>query len=77
MKMKNMVFSRPMRSEIRPHSGRVSPLQRLSMDSVMVSSGSVMPSSVIGIAAKPKSLAMGPSCAVAMMPPAATATKDA
>ncbi len=53
MKMKNIVFSRPMRSEMKPHSGRVKPLHRLSIDSVMVSRGSVKPIMVTGIEAKP------------------------
>ncbi|SAL81547.1 hypothetical protein AWB66_06435 [Caballeronia telluris] len=44
------------------------------MESVIVSSGRVTPSNVTGNFAKPNSFAIGPSCAVAMMPPAATNT---
>ncbi len=70
----NMVFSRPSRSETQPHSGRVKPLHRLLIDSVIVSSGNVTLSTLTGIAEKPYSFAIGPICAVAMMPPAATHT---
>src|SRR5690349_14078505 len=73
-KMMNIVFSRPILSEMKPHSGRVKPLHRLSMDSVMASSGSVTPRMLTGIFAKPYSLAIGPNCAVAITPPAATNT---
>src|SRR5262245_31437901 len=73
-KTKNMVFSRPRKSETQPKNGLVSPLRTRSIVNANVSAGRVMPINVIGVVSRWKSLAMGLSCAVAISPPAAIST---
>ncbi|MNR46016.1 hypothetical protein D3C85_1649310 [compost metagenome] len=66
-----------MLSEIQPKNGRVSPFSTRSMVSAKVSAGSVSPRMDTGESWSPKSLAMGPSCTVAISPPAAIITNIA
>src|SRR5262245_33805151 len=73
-KTKNMVFSRPRKSETQPKNGLVSPLRTRSIVNANVSAGRVMPINVMGVVSRWKSLAMGFSCAVAISPPAAINT---
>ena len=73
-KAMNIVFSRPMLSETQPKNGRVTPFSTRSIASAKVSAGSVRPRILTGTSAILKSLAIGPSCAVAISPPAATMT---
>ena len=73
-KARNMVFSRPMWSDTQPKNGRVSPFSTRSIVAAKVKAGSVMPMRLTGTSAILKSLAIGPSCAVAMRPPAAIMT---
>ncbi|MNI84632.1 hypothetical protein D3C73_1415570 [compost metagenome] len=53
IKTMNMVFSRPILSEMKPHNGRVIPLATLSIDRVMVNKGKVTPNRVTGSEARP------------------------
>ncbi len=72
----NMVFSRPIWSDTQPKNGRVSPFNTRSIASAKVNAGIVRNSSVTGVFATPKSVAMTESCAVAINPPAPTRTNS-
>ena len=68
------MFSRPIRSESQPHTGRVMPFRMRSIESAKVNAGSVRPRIDTGTSATLKSFAIGASCAVAMRPPDAMST---
>src|SRR5271166_5043031 len=76
-KAMNMVGSRPMLSETQPKNGRVNPFSARSSESAKVRAGRVTPMRLTGTSATPKSLAIGPSWAVAIRPPAAIMTNIA
>ena len=73
----NIVFSRPIWSDTQPKNGRQTPLSTRSMVSANVSAGSVSPISDTGRVSILKSLAIGPSWATAIRPPAPTMTNMA
>ena len=73
----NMVGSRPILSETQPKNGRVTPFSKRSIESAKMSAGRVMPNEAHRVSATPKSLAIGPSWAVAIRPPAAIITNIA
>ena len=69
-----IVSSRPMRSEMYPHIGRMNPFTVRSRDAANVAAGNAIQRKVIGTFDTPNSMAMGTSAAVAMRPPVATRT---
>jgi hypothetical protein len=73
----NIVVSRPIRSDTQPKNGRVTPFSTRSIESANASAGRVSPNSVTGASATWKSCAIGPSCAVAIRPPAPIITNIA
>ena len=73
-KAMNMVFSRPIMSEIQPKNGRVRPLRMRSMVAAKVTAVIVSPISVTGTLSTFQSTAIGLRLAVTISPPAPTIT---
>ena len=72
VKATNIVISRPIWSETQPKNGRATPFRMLSTMPATTSVVPAMPKNTTSSLSRPKSRAMGPSCAVAIRPPAAT-----
>ena len=73
-KAMNMVFSRPIMSEIQPKNGRVRPLRTRSMVAANVTAVIVTAISVTGTLSTFQSTAIGLRLAVTINPPAPTIT---
>src|ERR1700745_2927331 len=76
-KAMNIAFSRPIRSDSQPNSGRDKPLSTSPMDNAKLSAGMVSPSIDTGTLSIGESLATGASGAVAISPLLPTMTNIA
>src|SRR6266852_5011974 len=76
-KAMNIVFSRPIWSDIQPKNGRDTPLSTSPTDSAKLSAGMVSPRIDTATLSIAKSLATGASWAVTVRPPAPTMTNIA